>query len=157
MMRRLTHTAGILLSALILCGGIALAAGTDNVVITVNRVIYPGQTVPADAVVETHLRKPLREGTVAIRDRRQLVGMVAAKTILPRRLIAPSALREAFAIEAGELATVYYRQGALTIVMDAVALQSAGFGDPIRVRNTTSGRTIAGVVMPDGSVAVEVR
>jgi flagella basal body P-ring formation protein FlgA len=41
--------------------------------------------------------------------------------------------------------------------MDAVALQSAGFGKPIRVRNTRSGRTITGIVMPDGTVAVEVR
>lgn len=156
-MMRMMRIAGGFTLLLLLCVGNAFAAGGDNVVITVNRVIYPGQTVPADAVVESRLRKPLPKGTVVIRDPNQLVGMVAAKTILPKRLIAPSALREAHAIEAGELTTVYYRQGALTIVMDAVALQSAGFGDPIRVRNTTSGRTIAGVVMPDGSVSVEVR
>lgn len=149
--------AGGLVPALLLCGGFAMAAGGDNVVMTVNRVIYPGQIVPADAVVETRLRKALREGTVVIRDAEDLVGMVAAKTILPKRLIPPSALREAYAIEAGDLATVYYRQGGLTIVMDAVALQSAGFGDAIRVRNTSSGRTVAGVVMADGSVAVEAR
>ena len=82
---------------------------------------------------------------------------MAAKTILPNRLIVPSALREAYAIEAGETATVYYRNGGLSIVMDAVALQSAGYGKPIRVRNTLSGRTISGVVMPDGTVSVEAR
>lgn len=148
--------AGVLVPMLFLYGGLA-AAERSNIVITVNRVIYPGQTVPADAVVETRLRNPLRKGTVAIRDADQLIGMVAAKTILPRRLIVPSALREAYAIEAGETTTVYYRRGALTIAMDAVALQSAGFGKSIRVRNTNSGRTISGVVMPDGNVVVEAR
>ncbi|MAZ19064.1 flagellar basal body P-ring formation chaperone FlgA [Oricola sp.] len=154
---RLRHIAGFLAAIAFACGGAAMAASRDDVVITVNRVIYPGQIVPADAVIETHLRKPLRDGLVVIRDAEDLVGMVAAKTILPKRLIAPNAVREAFAIEAGDMTTVYYRHGALTIAMDAVALQSAGFGDPIRIRNTQSGRTISGIVMPDGSVAVESR
>ena len=156
-MKRWLHIAGILIPAICLWSAVAGATERADVVVTVNRVIYPGQTVPADAVVETTLRRPLAPGVDVIRDAGSLVGMVAAKTILPKRLIAPSALRAAFAIEAGETTTVYYRNGALTIAMDAVALQSAGFGKPIRVRNTRSGRTITGIVMPDGTVAVEAR
>jgi flagellar basal body P-ring formation protein FlgA len=149
--------AGTLVPVLLLwCGG-ALALEGANVVVTVNRVIYPGQTVTADAVEETQLRRPLREGTIVIRDMEALVGRVAARTILPKRLIPPSSIREAYAVEAGESATVYYRQGALVIAMDVVALQSAGYGEPIRVRNAQSGRTITGMVMPDGTVSVEAR
>ena len=157
MIARLSSIAGLIALALCAVAGGAVALESGDVVVTVNRVIYPGQTVPADAVVETRLRQPLRNATQVIRNRDDLIGMVAAKTILPKRLIAPNAVREAYAIEAGEAATVYYRQGPLTIAMDAVALQSAGYGDPIRVRNTQSGRTITGIVMPDGSVAVEAR
>jgi len=156
-MRRLLHIAGILVPAICFSVGAAGAAENANVVVTVNRVIYPGQAVPADAIVETRLRKPLAPGIEVIRDASLLVGMVAAKTILPRRLIAPSALREAYAIEAGQPTTVYYRDGTLTIAMDGVALQSANIGKPIRVRNTQSGRTIAGIVQPDGTVSVEAR
>jgi flagella basal body P-ring formation protein FlgA len=112
---------------------------------------------PADAVVETRLRKPLSPGLQVIRDPESLIGMVAARTILPKRLIAPSALREAYAIEAGQPTTVYYRDGALVIAMDGVALQSANIGKPIRIRNTQSNRTISGIVMPDGTVSVEAR
>jgi flagella basal body P-ring formation protein FlgA len=156
-MKRLLHIAGILVPAICFLAGASGAAENANVVITVNRVIYPGQVVPADAIVETRLRKPLAPGLQVIRDAEALVGMVAAKTILPKRLIAPSALREAYAIEAGQPTTVYYRSGTLTIAMDGVALQSANIGKPIRVRNTQSGRTIAGIVEPDGTVSVEAR
>lgn len=156
-MKRLLRIAGILVPAICFLTGVSGATENANVVITVNRVIYPGQVVPADAIVETRLRKPLAPGLQVIRDAEALVGMVAAKTILPKRLIAPSALREAYAIEAGQPTTVYYRSGALTIAMDGVALQSANIGKPIRVRNTQSGRTIAGIVEPDGTVTVGAR
>lgn len=156
-MRRLLRIAGILVPAICFLAGVSSASENADVVITVNRVIYPGQVVPADAIVETRLRQPLAPGINVIRDPESLIGMVAAKTILPKRLIAPSALREAYAIEAGQPTTVYYRSGALTIAMDGVALQSANIGKPIRVRNTQSGRTIAGIVEPDGTVTVEAR
>lgn len=156
-MKRLLHIAGILIPAICFLAAAAGAVENAGVVITVNRVIYPGQVVPADAIVQTRLRKPLAPGLQVIRDPGDLVGMVAAKTILPKRLIAPSALREAYAIEAGQPTTVYYRSGTLTIAMDGVALQSANVGKPIRVRNTQSGRTIAGIVEPDGTVTVEAR
>ncbi|QKV19643.1 flagellar basal body P-ring formation chaperone FlgA [Oricola thermophila] len=156
-MKRLLRIVGILLPAVCLSFGAAAATENSNVVVTVNRVIYPGQVIPADAVVETRLRRPLASGVEVVRDVESLVGMVAAKTILPKRLIAPSALRDAYAIEAGQPATVYFRQGGLTIAMDGIALQSANIGKPIRVRNIQSGRTIAGIVMPDGTVSVEAR
>jgi flagella basal body P-ring formation protein FlgA len=156
-MMRLLRIAGILVPAICFWIGVAGATENANVVVTVNRVIYPGQVVPADAVVETRLRKPLSPGLQVIRDPESLIGMVAARTILPKRLIAPSALREAYAIEAGQPTTVYYRDGALVIAMDGVALQSANIGKPIRIRNTQSNRTISGIVMPDGTVSVEAR
>ncbi|MFZ2099995.1 MAG: flagellar basal body P-ring formation chaperone FlgA [Oricola sp.] len=156
-MKRWLHIAGILVSAICLWVSAARATESGDFVITVNRVIYPGQVVTADAIVETPLFSPLAPGMEVIRDAEMMIGKVAAKTILPRRLIAPNALRDAYAVEAGEVTTVYYRAGALTIAMDAVALQSAGFGKTVRVRNTDSGRTITGIVQPDGTVAVEAR
>lgn len=137
--------------------GAAGASENPNVVVTVNRTIYPGQVIPADAVVVTRLRKPLPTGVEVMRNVESVVGKVAARTILPKRLIAPAALRDAYAVEAGQPTTVYFRHGALTIAMDGIALQSANIGKPIRVRNVQSGRTIAGIVMPDGTVSVEAR
>ena len=149
--------AGILVPALLCFSTAAWPAQDADVVLTVNRVIYPGQVVPADAIVETRLRRPLRNGLVVLRDTGDLVGKIAARTILPRRLIVPDAVRDAYAIEAGEAAIVYYRHGALVIAMDAVALTNAGVGETIRVRNSASGRTVAGIVQPDGTVVVAVR
>jgi flagella basal body P-ring formation protein FlgA len=161
-MKFLRHIAGIFVPAMLLLTGGAWAAQDSgqkatNVVMTVNRVIYPGQIVPPDAVVEIRLNRPLRDNLVVIRDPDNLIGKVASKTILPRRLILPDTVRDAFAIEAGDPAVVFYRQGGLEIAMDAIALSSAGFGDLIRVRNTRSGRTVTGIVMQDGTVSVEAR
>ena len=149
--------AGILLPALLLFGTAASSAQDGEIVLTVNRVIYPGQVVPPDAVVETRLRRPLGNNMTVLRDAGDLVGKIASRTILPRRLIVPDAVRDAYAIEAGESALVYYRQGALMIAMDAIALSNAGIGDTIRVRNTASGRTVTGIVLPDGTVSVVAR
>lgn len=149
--------AGISVAAVLGWTGVATAAENPDVAITVNRVIYPGQTVTADAIVETPMRAPLDAKLQVVRDAASVVGMVAARTILPKRLISLNALRAAYAVEVGEPTTVYYRNGSLTIAMDAVALQSAGYGDTIRVRNVRSGRTITGTVMPDGTVSVEAR
>lgn len=156
-MKWLMRIAGIILPVICLWASAAAAAENANVVVTVNRVIYPGQVVPAEAVVETPLYRPLAPGVEVLRHPGQLIGMVAAKTILPKRLIAPSALREAYAVDAGQPTTVYYRSGALTIAMDGVALQPGTIGKPISVRNMQSGRTIVGIVMPDGTVSVEAR
>lgn len=148
--------AGAALSVLLAVGQ-AGASEKPNVVITVNRVIYPGQTVTADAVMETPLVRPVAGNIPVIREASAIVGKIADRTILPKRLISPDSLREAYAVEAGQTTTVYYRQGGLVIAMDAVALESAGLNSPVKVRNQESGRTITGVVMPDGTVSVEAR
>lgn len=155
-MKRAARIVAALLPAVFLAAG-ANASGQENIVITVKRVIYPGQPVTADAIVETPLKRPVAGGVEVIREAEDIVGKIAERTILPRRLISPDSLRDDYAVEAGEPTTVYYRDGALVIAMDAVALQSAGYGSPIRVRNQQSGRTITGMVQPDGSVVVEAR
>lgn len=156
-MMKWARIAGICIPAFCLWAQAVSASEDPNIVLTVSRVIYPGQVVGADAIVETKLRKPLRNGLEVVRDAGEIVGKVALRTILPKRLIRPDAVREVYAVEAGEPATVYYRQGGLVIAMDAVALSSAGYGDPIRLRNTSSGRTITGTVTADGTVVVEAR
>jgi flagella basal body P-ring formation protein FlgA len=47
-----------------------------------------------------------------------------------------------------------YREGGLTIVTSALALEPGSIGDTIKVRNEDSGLTVSGRIQPDGSVAV---
>ena len=66
MIARLSSIAGLIALALCAVAGGAVALESGDVVVTVNRVIYPGQTVPADAVVETRLRQRMAVASQAL-------------------------------------------------------------------------------------------
>lgn len=129
----------------------ALAAET---VLVPNRVIYPGETVTANALAAVTLLegKVHPDGAaVALQD---LDGKVAKRTLLPGRYVPVSALREAYLVEKGASVDVYFVAGNLTITMSAVTLESGAAGDQVKVRNPESGKVLSGIVMADGTVRV---
>ena len=71
-MKRWLHIAGILVPA-ISPVGLSAARATENgdFVITVDRVIYPGQVITADAIVETPLVTPQSRPAIEVIARRR--------------------------------------------------------------------------------------
>lgn len=115
--------------------------------------IYPGEEITPGKVEEVAITNPNLTGEYARRSK-EVVGMVAKRTLLPGRTIPPSALREAFAVTRGSAIRLTFTIGNLTISASGTPLENAGVGDVIRVRNTDSGLTVSGTVMADGTVQV---
>lgn len=144
---------GFVFLALMLAMGIG-PARADEVAIA-NSVIYPGQRIESGniRVIKTKQSAPA-EMRVA-RSAAEIVGLVAAHTILPNRMISLDAVREADVVEPGKEVRAIYRSGSLSIVLRATALTAGAPGDIIKLRNTKSGRTFDGFVAADGSVVVK--
>ncbi|MFC6490355.1 flagellar basal body P-ring formation chaperone FlgA [Nitratireductor sp. GCM10026969] len=131
----------------------ASAAAQETVVVPL-RVIYPGETVSANALNEVTLRRRQKGMAAIARAPGDLEGKVARRTLLPGRLVPLSSVREAYLVEPGTAVTVIFSEGALTISLTAVPLESGAAGDLIKLRNMDSGAVITGIVMADGTVRV---
>ncbi|WP_173934792.1 flagellar basal body P-ring formation chaperone FlgA [Chelativorans sp. Marseille-P2723] len=133
---------------------VATPAGAQDIVVVPARVIYPGETISADAIQEMLLRKPPRGAASIAREVDELEGKVARRTLLPGRLIPLSYIRAPYLVEQGSTVTAILTHGALTISVLAVPLQHGAAGEQIRVRNIDSGAIFTGIVMQDGTVRV---
>jgi flagella basal body P-ring formation protein FlgA len=132
----------------------ALPALAQEVVLIPSRVIYPGETVSADALKEVTL-KPGKQAPEAVAvTLAELEGKVAKRTLLTGRYIPLSSLREAYLVEKGSAVEVTLVSGALTISTSAVTLEPGSAGDLVKVRNIDSGKILSGTVMADGSIRV---
>ncbi|NGO55372.1 flagellar basal body P-ring formation chaperone FlgA [Allomesorhizobium camelthorni] len=149
-MRALLHAAA---AGLALVSG-ALPALAQETVLIPNRVVYPGETVSADALKEVTL-KPGKQAPEAVAvTLAELEGKVAKRTLLTGRYIPLSSLREAYLVEQGAAVEVVFVSGALTISASAVTLEPGSAGDLVKVRNIDSGKILSGTVMADGSIRV---
>ncbi len=136
-----------------LFAGAAAAFGQETVA-TTNRVIYPGETIPLDALKEVTLRQgKVPPASVAL-STSDLEGKVARRTLLPGRYVALSSVRDAWLVDRGAAVQLTFVSGPLTISTAAVTLEPGGSGDLIKVRNVDSGKVLTGTVMGDGSVRV---
>jgi flagella basal body P-ring formation protein FlgA len=152
MMRRFLRTT-LLAAALTALTGV-LPAFAQEMVVVATRVIYPGETVTTDALQEVPLRRQLNNLASIARERQQLEGKVAQRTLLPGRLIGLTSVRNAYLVETGTPVQVRFVHGGLEISIAGVPLQAGGAGDLVRVRNIDSGAVFTGTVMNDGSIMV---
>ncbi len=139
--------------------GLALMAGTahalsQEIVVVTNRVIYPGQTIVAEALREVTLKAGKLAPQAVAMSVLDLEGKIARRTLLPGRYIQMNALREAYLVEQGAAVEVVFIAGALTISASAVTLDPGSAGDLVKVRNIDSGKVFSGTVMADGSIRV---
>lgn len=132
----------------------AVPALAETLVVVPNRVIYPGQTITADALDLVPLRRKLSDPSGVLYDRQEAVGQVASRTLLPGRMIPVGSMRQAYLVEPGKPVEVRFVQGGLQISITGVPLQSGAAGEMIRVRNADTGVVFSGIVMADGSVRV---
>ncbi|MEZ5811874.1 MAG: flagellar basal body P-ring formation chaperone FlgA [Rhizobiaceae bacterium] len=156
-MRITSKSAGMLIAAALAASawlpGLAVAGEQQIVVVT--SVIYPGQEIEPGMIREVRLKRPLRASQRIVLDTAEIVGKVAQRTLLPRRAIPVAALREPFAVEAGEPTRASYVSGGLLISTMVVPLVDGSIDDMIRVRNPESGRVFTARVLADGTVMVE--
>jgi flagellar basal body P-ring formation protein FlgA len=117
------------------------------------RVIYPGEQITAESLVDV----PTASGETAANytDRNQIIGKVSRLTLLPRRPIPLTALREPPLVVSGQITEAYYSDGQLLIVAKVMPLQDGHLGEQIRVRNIDSSKIISATVQPDGRVRLQ--
>ncbi|EUC00303.1 flagella basal body P-ring formation protein FlgA [Rhizobium sp. CF080] len=141
-----------LLAALLAATGSPVLAGMGTAVVP-TQTIYPGEEITEGRVEEVQITNPNLAGDYA-RKTKEVVGMVAKRTLLPGRTVPVSALREAFAVTRGKAVRLTFTIGAMTISASGSPLENAAVGDVIRVRNLDSGVTVSGTVMADGTIQV---
>lgn len=140
--------------ALLAFAALASPALAQETAVVSTRIIYPGQTVSADALEEVTLRRGKNNLAVVAMSVEEVEGKVARRTLLPGRLIPVSSVREPYVVDAGAPVRVVLVQGGLTISLAGVPLQPGAVGDLVKVRNMDSGAVFMGVVMADGTIRV---
>ena len=144
----------MLLAGLLLQGAILPAIAQERMVPTPNQVIYPGDIIRDGMLTDISVYDvPAADGSI-VDSRAALVGKIARRTLLPGRGIVALAIENPRAVVNGAQVKLVYHDGGLTIVTSALALETGGVGDMIKVRNSDSGLTISGTIQPDGSVSV---
>ncbi|MCB1425764.1 MAG: flagellar basal body P-ring formation chaperone FlgA [Zhengella sp.] len=139
--------------AVLLALGMAVPAAAETVLVA-RRIIYPGQEITADLVGRIQVKGNVLSDRAFLKNPDEATGKVAAKTILPDRLIYPEDLRAADLVQAGVPVKAIFRSGALEISLVGVPLANAALGETVRLRNRESGRQFSGTVQPDGTVLV---
>lgn len=123
-------------------------------VVVSKRPLSKGQQIIADdlSVIERdvsrlHKRYFTRpDALLGMRSKRQ----IAAGKILTANMLAANQL-----IKRGGLVEILSRQGSLEVRMKGKALESAGQGQTVSVKNLSSGKTISGLVIGPGIVLVQ--
>jgi len=130
--------------------GLAGAASADDALRTVfvpNNVIYPGDMITADALVQRQVR--VSSGNMAVfgENPKDLIGKMARRTLLRNEYVPRSAVREQDA--------VLHNSESLSIVGEGIAQKAGAVGDVISVRNTATGVMFKARVQADQTLAVD--
>ena len=114
--------------------------------------IYAGTTISEDALVaRSNSARPPGHGQLS---RASVVGKVARRTLLPGQPITEEAVRAPYVISYGQSVHLLFEMEGLQIVGEGIAMEAAGVGDRIRIRNGVSGVAVYGRVLTDNTVSV---
>jgi flagella basal body P-ring formation protein FlgA len=116
--------------------------------------IYPGDIIQDAMLTEQHFLPGTRSRFPVVLERSAVIGKVARRTLVPDRLIPTNAIAEPEVVTSGALTRAVFQSSGLSMTASVVALQSGTLGQLIQVRNVDSGRVVAGIVQPDGTVRV---
>lgn len=128
----------------------AHAAGVDLPVPKVT--IHPGQEINHQDLIIRRFPSRTTQQFVVATDRQQLHGMIARRTLLPGQPVPSTAVEAQVLVKRGEPARLVFQEQGLVIMMQVEAMQSAGAGKTVRVRNIDSGLIVTGIVQPDGTI-----
>lgn len=116
--------------------------------------IYPGDRLDDSVLDDMEAPSDGSARRGVIESRKDLVGKIARRTLLPGQPILAIAVDNPRLITIGSLVKIVFSEGGLTITALGMALQAGAAGDLIRVRNQDSNLVVVGVVQPDGTVKV---
>jgi flagella basal body P-ring formation protein FlgA len=133
----------------------AEAGDVMRTILVPRAVIYPGDVISADALIERKIQRDDTSPATFGESADDVVGKVARRTLLPGELIPSSAVRRQDAVTQGRRYKIKYESESLSIVGVVVALKSGAVGDTIQVRNPDSGVIINARVEPDQTLAVD--
>lgn len=153
-LRRATRKlAASVLLPLLLLQAAPHAFADDRTVPAPRQVIYPGDLIRNSMLSDIVIEDDADDQSI-VENRAALIGKVAKRTLLPGQAIPAFAIANPRAVANGAHVTLVYRDGDLTIVTSAQALEPGAIGDIIKVRNDDTGLTVTGRIGADGSVNV---
>lgn len=86
---------------------------------------------------------------------RPLLGLEVKRRVYDGRVLTERDVGPRSAVKENMVVDVVWQAGTLSLAMSGRALESGAVGDHIRVLNTTTARTIRGVVIGDGTVELQ--
>jgi flagella basal body P-ring formation protein FlgA len=143
-------------AALILISGApAHATQVAHTVFVPRNVIYPGDVITADALVERTVQRDGDSPVIFGENPRDLVGKVARRTLMRGELVPSSAVHQQDVIVQGRPYKITYDSPYVSIVGVGIPLQSGAVGEMISVRNPSTGIIIKARVQPDHTLTVD--
>lgn len=118
------------------------------------RTIHPGDEIAPSLLMERRFPDATVQRFAVIVSAGELTGMQARRTLLPGQPIPLNAVAAPQLVKRGQPTRLVFHEGGLVIVAQVEALQSAGAGEVVKVRNIDSGVTVVGTVQSDGTVLV---
>ena len=113
------------------------------------RALMPGDVIRQDDIIAQPLLRPYPEVVTADQE---IVGQQIKRRVSPDRPLTMRDIGPRTAVQASTPVDVLWSSGPLKMEMSGRAMESGALGDEIRVLNTTSGRTIRGIVVGDGMI-----
>lgn len=134
---------------------VAHAAGNGRTVFVPRAVIYPGDMITTQNLIERQLLVSPDNPPVLGERQEDLLGKVARRTLLPNELIPDTAIRAQDLIKQGRTYKLSYDSEFVSIVGVGVPLQSGSVGEIINVRNPETGVIVKARIKPDQTLAVD--
>lgn len=107
---------------------------------------------PSDVIIERRPRVAVTAG--ALEEVEQLAGMAARRTLRPGQMLRAADIMKPELVRQNETVTVIYETAGLSLTVRGQALGAGAEGETISVRNIQSKRTMQGIVVGPGRVAV---
>jgi len=117
------------------------------------RAVAPGEVIQLPDVDWMAVRFDRVAGN-AVTDPKQLVGMTARRPLRAGQMLRISDVTMAPTIHRGSMVTLMVQTQNMTLTAQGRALEDAAIGQPIRVVNTMSNKTLTGVVKDDTTVTI---
>jgi flagellar basal body P-ring formation protein FlgA len=156
-LRNIREAGSLMATLFALCAFSAVAHAADNgrTVFVPRAVIYPGDMITTNNLIERQLLVAPNNPAVFGEREEDLLGKVARRTLLPNELIPDTAVRTQDLIKQGRTYKLTYDSEFVSIVGVGVPLQSGSAGEIVNVRNPETGLIVKARIKPDQSLAVD--